>query len=338
MSDDEHLGRVVGECHLVRHLGGGGMSRVYEGRHRHLDAPVVVKLLDPKRAWGKPALVEAFLREARALGAVAHPHVVRVLSAGTEADGRIPFLVLEHLPGGSLRARLRAGDLEPDDALRLLVEAGEGLGAAHAAGLVHGDVKPENLLLDGEGRVKVVDFGLAQVSGEAVTGAVFGTPAYMAPERGRGAAPDPRADVYALGVTLYEALTDQWPFNAPAPKLLLEKHRREAPPLEPLREVAPPAVVDLVAACLAKDPAARPADGAAFAKALRAASAGRDGDARPRRRRRRRLASSSSMGALGGALTRRGPRRGGGGTTALIVVLLVAAALVVAGLLAASAG
>ncbi|MCO5171978.1 MAG: serine/threonine protein kinase [Planctomycetes bacterium] len=334
MSGDEHIGRVLGEVRLVRHLGGGGMSRVYEGRHRHLDAPVVVKLLDPKRAWGKPALVEAFLREARALGAVTHPHVVRVLSAGTEAEGGIPHLVLEHLPGGSLRARLRAGDLEPDEALRLLAEAGDGLGAAHAAGLVHGDVKPENLLLDAGGRIKVVDFGLAQVSGDAVTGAVFGTPAYMAPERCRGAAPDPRADVYALGVTLYECLTDQWPFNAPAPKLLLEKHQREAPPLEPLEGVAPQAVVDLIAACLAKDPAARPADGAAFARALRAASAAGGAASPPRRKRRRRLSSSGSSAALA-TVARRERRQGGGGATVLIV-LLVAAALAVAGALFAT--
>lgn len=325
-SDDEWIGREFGGCRLERLIGRGGMSRAYEARHRHLDVAVVVKLLDPKRAWANPGLVDAFLREARALGQVTHPHVVRVVSAGTDDATRAPYLVLEHLPGGSLRARLRAGDLGAGDLVRLVAEAGEGLGAAHARGVVHGDVKPENVLLDAEGRAKVIDFGLARVSGEPVAGertsAVYGTPAYMAPERVRGAPPAPRADVYALGVMLYEVLADRWPFNAPEARLLMRKHLDEAPPLEPLRAIAGERVIRLVAACLSKSPADRPADGAAFARALREAA---QADASRRGRSTRRRASwTSSSGHV--ALARRERRTGGSGA---LVALIVAAAAVI---------
>ncbi len=333
-ASDELVGRTLGDCRLERLLGRGGMSRAYAARHRLLEAAVVVKLLDPRQAWGNPGLVDAFLREARALGAVLSPHVVRVLSAGTDDATRTPYLVLEHLPGGSLRARLRARDLSPDDVVRLLAEAGEGLGAAHARGIVHGDVKPENVLLDADGRAKVVDFGLAQLAGDAIDGGasrIYGTPAYMAPERIRGAPPDPRADVYALGVMLYECLTDRWPFNAPAPRLLLQKHLDEAPPLEPLREAASPALVRLVAACLSKSPAERPASGDEFARALRATADDDDDDARastPRRGRstRRRRVSSTSSATL--AAVARRERKAGGGPALLIASLVVAAAAV----------
>lgn len=322
---DELVGKVLGECVLERVLGRGGMSVAYAGRHKHLDIPVVVKTIDPRA--GKKALVEAFLREVKALGAVTHPHVVRLYSAGPDPEGRVLFLVLEHVPGGSLRSRLRDGELEQEDIVRLLAQAGEGLGAAHAAGIAHGDVKPENLLLDGEGRVRVVDFGLAQVAGDPVVGTtVYGTPAYMAPERCRGGAPDARSDVYALGVTLYESLVDSWPFNAPEPRKLLRKHIDEPPPLDPLREVASDALVAFVASCLAKDPTERPADGAAFAAALNDAVAAPEPREAPRRRRKKkRRLSSSSASTL--AVARR--ERGGGSNATTIAVILFAAAICV---------
>jgi serine/threonine protein kinase len=326
---DELVGKVLGECRLERVLGRGGMSVAYAGRHRHLDIPVVVKTIDPRR--GKKALVEAFLREVKALGAVTHPHVVRLYSAGPDPEGRVLFLVLEHVAGGSLRARLRDGDLEQDELVRILAQAGEGLGAAHAAGIAHGDVKPENLLLDEEGRARVVDFGLAQVAGDPVVGtAVYGTPAYMAPERCRGGPPDARGDVYALGVTLYEGLVDRWPFNAPEAAKLLRKHLDEPPPLEPLREVAPDALVEFVATCLAKDPAERPADGAAFARGLRAAVATPEAAARAPRRRRKRRLSTSSTSTL--AVARR--ERAGGGSSGTAIAAILFAAAICAGVLA----
>lgn len=323
---DELVGKTLGECRLERVLARGGMSVTFEGRHKLLDVPVVLKLLDPRRAWGKPELTAAFLSEARALGAITHPHVVRVISAGAQDD--LSFLVLEHVGGGTLRARLRDGELEVDEVVELLAQAGEGLGAAHAQGIVHGDVKPENLLLDGEGGLKVVDFGLAKTAGFNDVGALYGTPAYLAPERWRGQAPQPSDDVYALGVTLYECLTDQWPFNAPEPRLLGKKHLEEAPPREPLEESVERPLVEFTLACLSKAPRARLADGAAFAAGLRAAAARQEPPAkrRPKRARRARRSSASARRVSSGrhpvSLARRG--RDGGSNNALLVAAFFA--------------
>jgi len=354
MAETGLVGRTVGGCRLERLLARGGMSATHQGTHLGLELPVVVKTLDPWRAWGRSGLVDAFVREGKALGAVIHPHVVRVLSAGTE--GRIPYLVLEYLPGPSLRVRLREGRPEPAAAVELIAQAARGLGAAHAAGIVHGDVKPDNLLLDAEGRVKVVDFGLARTSGEPVQaqgGAVYGTPAYMAPELVRGAALEPPVDVYALGVTLYEALCDRWPFNAPSPIGILQKHLEEPPPLDPLRAAGlPEPLVGLVARCLAKSPDERPESAAALADALAAIDPAPP-PARVRRRRRRggrssggqvarrassgrhpaRRTSSAQAGlgrrssggqrALAGGRRSRRARRGGGPGAGLVVALVL---------------
>jgi eukaryotic-like serine/threonine-protein kinase len=318
---DELVGKVIGECQIERVLARGGMSIAFTARHRHLDVRVVVKVLDPKRAWGRPALVEAFLREAKALAVIQHPNVVRIFSAGMaqESESRFPYLVLDWVPGGSVRALLRERRPEYEEAVELLIAAGEGLGAAHARGVAHGDIKPENLLLDAEGRVKVVDFGLAQVAGEAaVEGlATYGTPAYMAPERCRGGAPDAPSDVYALGVTLYEALLDRWPFNAPEPRLLLKKHLDEPVPLDDLREVVPEPLVRFIDRCLAKEPAERPPNGAAFARLLREAATAPTESQVVRRRKRRR-------GAMSSPAIKAARRERGSGSSALVVGMIVA--------------
>jgi serine/threonine protein kinase len=325
-------GRVLGDCVLGALLGRGGMGLTHAAHHRRLDLPVVVKLLDPALG-ARPGVAEAFLREGRALGAVLHPNVVRVYEAGSQ-DGA-QFLVLEHVRGGSLRARLRAGHLPLADALRLLTEVGRGLAAAHAAGVAHGDVKPENVLLTSEGQAKVADFGLARFTGEALGVAeagprgssrprVWGTPAYMAPERARGMAPDPRSDVYALGVLLHELLVDRWPFNAPTAALLLRKHEEEEPTPDLLEAAGVPApLVDLCLRCLAKAPDDRPPDGAALVEELEAL--GPDGGAsRPRRRAG---VAGRSSGARR-ALPARPRSSGGGGALAILLVLAGLVALV----------
>jgi len=327
---------VLGDCVLGDLLGRGGMGLTHAAHHRRLDLPVVVKLLDPALA-ARPGVADAFLREGRALGAVLHPNVVRVYEAGSQ-DGA-PFLVLERVRGGSLRARLRAGHLPLPEALRLVTDVARGLAAAHAAGVAHGDVKPENVLLTSEGQAKVADFGLARFTGEALAEAgpawgtatsgqrVWGTPAYMAPERARGVAPDPGSDVYAVGVLLHELLVDRWPFNAPSALLLLRKHEEEAPSSDPLEAAGvPDGVIDLCLRCLSKEPADRPADGAALVEELEAL--GPDGRAASARPRRRGGVAGRSSGARRAALPARPRSSGGGGALAILLVLAGLAALV----------
>lgn len=329
-------GRVLGDCVLGDLLGRGGMGLTYLAHHRRLDLPVVVKLLDPALA-ARPGVAEAFLREGRALGAVLHPNVVRVYAAGSQ-DGA-PYLVLEPVRGGSLRARLRAGHLPLPEALRLVTDVARGLAAAHAARVAHGDVKPENVLLTPEGQAKVADFGLARFTGEALGQAeagpswgaatsgprVWGTPAYMAPERGRGALPDARSDVYAIGVLLHELLVDRWPFNAPTPALLLRKHEEEEPPADLLEGGGvPDPLIELCLRCLAKAPDDRPQDGGALVAELEAL--GPDGGAgRPRRRTSPAGRSSGARRALPAR-----PRSGGGGGALLVVLVLAGLAALVA--------
>jgi eukaryotic-like serine/threonine-protein kinase len=196
---------------LGEELGRGGMGRVFRARHVGLDRAVAVKLLPPALA-GDEDFQARFSREARALAQLGHPHVVGVHDFGVTAGGQ-SYLVMELVPGGTLAARL---PLAPDEALRVTAEICDGLAYAHAKGIVHRDVKPANVLFDAAGRARLADFGIARLL-DAPAGSltrpslVLGTPAYMAPESRAGAAPDPRADVFAVGVLLHEALTGRLP-------------------------------------------------------------------------------------------------------------------------------
>jgi len=212
--DDPWLGRRVGSCVLAARLGVGAMGRVYLARHEGLQKDVVVKLA---REGLPPKIEQRFLREARAAARIDHPSVIRVHDVGRTADG-IPFMVMEHVDGEDLEARLRqSGRCSPAEAVGIVREAAGALAAAHAAGIVHRDVKADNLLLTRSGRVKVADFGTAKdcSSPFALTadGAFIGTPLYMAPEVGRVPDVDGRVDVYSLGVTFYYLLTGVQPFR-----------------------------------------------------------------------------------------------------------------------------
>lgn len=242
-------------------LGRGGWGVVLAGRHRQLDRRVAIKQMNPTLA-SAPAVRRRFVDEGRVLASVDHPHVVPVYDF-VERDGLL-VLVMEYLPGGTLRARMAAGRLGAARAVAFTVACTAGIDAAHRLGVLHRDVKPENMMFAGSGAIKVTDFGLAKVVGGSLTlatraGDVLGTPAYIAPEQARGDQVTPATDVYALATMLYEMLSGTLPFSSDGNAMaLLFKHAFEAP--VPLPDVAPSVPAELASVVmqgLATDPADR---------------------------------------------------------------------------------
>jgi serine/threonine-protein kinase len=263
--------RVLGgRYRLRRRLAAGGMGAVWAAEDLVLGREVAVKVLGDALATDRLAVLR-LRREARAAGRLVHPGVARVLDLGE--DGRRPYLVMELLRGESLATRLaRTGPLAPAEAVRVVAAAADALEAVHRAGIVHRDVKPGNVFVTSGGDVKLLDFGIASATGDtAVTGGdLLGTVAYLAPERVLGHDATPAADVYALGVLLYELLAGRPPFAGDTGTALAVAHVHAHP--APLRAVAPQVPPALAAACehaLAKDPAARPPSAAALAALLR---------------------------------------------------------------------
>ena len=267
------VGRTLDDRYQIdAFVGAGGMGRVYRARHVALERDVALKVLSPAYA-ADPELVARFRREAVATSRLAHPNVVAALDFGT-ADGT-PYFVMEWLDGVALDELLaQTGPLPPARALHLAAQAASALGAAHAAGIIHRDVKPGNLMVCAGDVVKVVDFGLAQLRALDARltheGRTLGTPAYLAPEQVAGEVVGPTADVYALGGVLYELLTGAPAVGAGDALALLTRQLTQPAPAP---SAARPALRDLgvdalCAAMLAKDPAARPADGAAAAAAI----------------------------------------------------------------------
>jgi serine/threonine protein kinase len=243
-----------GRYQLEELIGTGGMSVVWRARDEVLGRLVAVKVLAGPDAAGARRIYD----EARSAAAVSHPNLAQVFDFGE--SGGTPYVVMELIDGEALDRRIAEDPLPPDAALRVCSEVAAGLAAAHAAGLVHRDVKPGNIMLTPAG-AKLVDFGIAaSVDGtDPVTGEeVLGTPAYVAPERITGGAVTPASDVYALGVLLYRLLTGVLPWSAATTTQLIRDHVYTAP--DPLPEVPglPEAVARLCMSCLAKDPAARP--------------------------------------------------------------------------------
>ncbi|MEZ6149386.1 MAG: protein kinase [Pirellulaceae bacterium] len=269
---------VIASYELLKQLGGGGMGAVYLARHKKLDKQVAIKLL-PALPARLPEFVARFQREMRAAGQLEHPAIVRSTDAGEEQG--IHFLVMDAIDGLDLSRIARSvPQLSIADACEIVRQAALGLSHAHEKGIVHRDIKPSNLMLDVEGHVKILDFGLAQVglwdagSAEITTvGQLMGTLDYMAPEQAeRGGAVDYRADLYSLGATLFRLISGRPPLAAapdltPLEKLrLLATHR--APKLATLRSDVPLELSALVDSFLSRDPSARPASAAHAAELL----------------------------------------------------------------------
>jgi serine/threonine protein kinase len=261
---------LLGKYEVREVIGQGGMGVVLRAFEPALNRLVAIKVLAPALA-GSATARRRFTREARAAAAVCHDHVVAVHGV-EEVDG-LPYLVMHYVAGESLQQRLdRAGPLPVEEVVRVGLEAASGLAAAHARGLIHRDVKPANLLLEGDlARVKVTDFGLARMADDAgltQAGMVAGTPEYMAPEQARGEAVDHRADQYGLGAALYACCTGRPPFPGDAPVAVLRQvSEKEPASVRTLNPGVPGWLDAFIARLLAKDPARR-FRGAAEAAAL----------------------------------------------------------------------
>ncbi|MFJ3958552.1 Stk1 family PASTA domain-containing Ser/Thr kinase [Arthrobacter sp. NPDC090010] len=269
-SEDPLIGTVVDNRYRVLdRIADGGMSTVYKALHISLERPVALKVLHPQLASDE-AFVERFTQEARSSARLSHPHVVSVLDHGRH--GRLTYLVMEYIQGRTLRDVIRSeGALTPRVAVSYLAPALEGLAAAHEAGLIHRDVKPENILISQDGTVKISDFGLArQASSRTSTGELLGTAAYLSPELFQRQDADARSDVYSCGILLYELLTGSVPFSGEMPIQVAYQHVNDEVPLPSLSRPGLAQDFDeLVRWATAKDPDERPIDAGAFLGELR---------------------------------------------------------------------
>lgn len=302
---------------LIELVGAGGMAQVYRSQDTLLERPVAVKLLRPQYAADEPFLAR-FLQEARAAANLAHPNIVAVHDVGEDTlpndTTPRPYIVMEFVAGRDLKAIIEAeAPLSVERALDIAAQIARALAHAHDAGLIHRDVKPQNVLVTSDGRAKVTDFGIARAlatSSISEAGVVLGTVHYLSPEQAGGDAATPLSDVYALGVILYEMLTGQLPFTGETPVAVAVQHLQTEPvPPRELNPLLPPPVEDLILQAMEKEPAHRFASAQEMAETLNAyRDFGQEATTahRPLQRRRRKRRTGGGLSwtsaALGGML------------------------------------
>ena len=315
------IGRGLGHYRVTAAIGSGGMGEVYRATDTKLGRDVAIKVL-PSDVRQDPARLERFRREARLLASLNHPNVAAIHGL-EEAEG-MPFLALELVEGEDLAERLARGSIPANEAIGIAGQIADALAAAHAKGIVHRDLKPANVKVTPDGKVKVLDFGLAKAYAEdaasdsgadlsrsptlahggTLAGVILGTAAYMAPEQARGGAVDTRADIWAFGCVLYEMLAGRRPFVGASVSDTLAEVLKGEPDWTKLPANTPPAIRRLLRRCLVKDRSKRLADIADARLEVEDAQAGSPGDGdgpRPTSRLRERLAWAAALTVLAGA-------------------------------------
>jgi serine/threonine protein kinase len=266
------IGKTLGKYEVLEHIGHGGMSEVYKGQHAQLDRMVAVKVLHPFLA-GEEGFVIRFKREARIVATLRHPNIMQVYDFDYNEALDIYYMVMEYIDGPTLKTRMTEGLLPQEEAVRIGIAIADALDYAHQRGMVHRDVKPANIMFMQDGQPVLTDFGIAKMltlSGLTASGAMVGTPAYMAPEVGMGRQGTAASDIYSLGVVLYQMLTGQLPFESDSPMGMVMQHINDTPPpLARFVQSVPQGLEAVVLKAMAKTPEERFGRAAEMAAALR---------------------------------------------------------------------
>ncbi|MEE9508304.1 MAG: protein kinase [Anaerolineales bacterium] len=262
---------LSGRYRILNRLGSGGMANVYKARDLNLQRDVAVKILRTDLIED-PNFRARFLQEARSAANLTHPNIVTIYDFGHDS-GQF-FIIMEYVEGNDLKTVIRSqGQQSVQQAVDLMIQIGQGVGYAHRAGLVHCDLKPQNILVSPDGRVKITDFGisraLASITPEERADVVWGSPKYFSPEQAAGNAPSPASDVYALGIILFELLTGELPFEADTSADLAELHQTAQPPTPRIKNPSISIELELILLkVLSKEPAARYRTADQFARVL----------------------------------------------------------------------